>query len=570
MSRGRVRLEKLLKKLEKFKGVMEVSKVLNSTLELQEVLRRALTIEQQVMAAEAGCLLLLDEAGEELQFVTALGQVCDQLQAAQVKVGKGIAGWVAQHRESLLVPDAYADSRFDPSWDKKTGFTTKSLICIPLTSKDQLLGVAQVINRKDGVPFDDDDLELFTMFGGQLATAIANAALHRRLLDQQRMEQELEMARLIQRSFLPAPPPARPDLELHAANIPARSVSGDFYDFFTLSDGRQVVVIGDVSGKGVPAALYMANLLNMLRYRLNETADLGLGLTRLNEQLFTQSQKGMFVTLAVLALDVAAGTLEIYRAGHLPPLILSADGNHRFIVEGGGPPLGVIAASRIAPETVQLSPGDRVVLYTDGVTEAEDTRGGELGLEGLAQLVKAQTAPLPVLASLIFAEVNAAEGQPALHDDLTIVTLAWRPPVIDHCSCHYRLNFTSDPRFLRVMRQLIEHMGSNCALTADCLTKLKLALDEALTNIMRHSYGNDRNGRIEVMASRVGATLTFRLRDWGRKVDAQSICSRPLDQVRPGGLGVHFIKATMDEVDYDISQPEGTVLTLVKRLPQGG
>ena len=430
--------------------------------------------------------------------------------------------------------------------------------------------MAQVINRKDGKPFDEDDLELFTVFGGQLATAIANASLHRRLLDQQRLEQELDMARLIQRSFLPEPPPPRPEIEMHAANIPARSVSGDFYDFFKLGDGRQVIVIGDVSGKGVPAALYMANLLNMLRYRVNESADLGLGLRRLNAQLFTQSQKGMFVTLAVLALDTATGRLEFYRAGHLPPLILGADGSHRFVGEGGGPPLGVIPDIVIAPETVQLAPGDRVVLYTDGVTEAEGSAAADLGLEGLAAMLARQDVPLPVLTARIFAEVNAAEGQPALHDDLTVVIIAWRPLAPERCAFRHRLNFTSDPRFLRVMRQLVERIGSDCELTADFMTRLKLALDEALTNIMRHSYGGDRHGRIEVTVERNGSALTFRLRDWGRKADPAEIRSRSLDEVRPGGLGVHFIKATMDEVNYDTSQAEGTVLTLVKQMPQGG
>jgi len=230
---------------------------------------------------------------------------------------------------------------------------------------------------------------------------------------------------------------------------------------------------------------------------------------------------------------------------------------------------GVIQDIVIIPQTVRLAPGDRIVLYTDGVTEAEGTFAGDLGLEGLARVLEEQAAPLAVLTSRVFAEVNAAEGQPALHDDLTVVMLAWRPPAADPCTFTYSLAFVSDPRFLRVVRALAERIGADCALTADCVNKLKLALDEALTNIMRHSYDGRRDGRIAVTAERTGGTLTFRLRDWGRKVAPDAICSRPLDEVRPGGLGVHFIRATMDRVDYDISQPEGTILTLVKQLPGG-
>ncbi len=556
-------MEKLQRKIDKLMGVMEVSKVLSSTLELQEVLRRALTIEQEVMGAEAGCLLLLNESGEELQFVTALGEVCNQLQSAQVKLGRGIAGWVAQHREALLVPDAYADPRFDSSWDRKTGFTTKSIVCIPLLNKDTLLGVAQVINRKDGQSFDADDLELFTVFGGQLAIAIANAALHGRMLEQQRMQQELETAQLIQRSFLPAPPPPSADLHLHASNIPARTVSGDFYDFFPLDERRLCIIIGDVSGKGVPAALYMANLMNMLRYQLKGSDNPGLGLALLNAQLFAQSQKGMFVTLALLVLDTAAGALEVFRAGHLPPLVLGLDGQTTFLVEGGGPPLGIIPDLNLASQRVQLQPGDRVILYTDGVTEAE-SGGLDLGLEGLAEVVRTQQVPLNVLATRIFAEVNAAEGQAALHDDLTVVALQWRPQPL----AEYRLAFASDPRFLRVMRALIDQLGQERAFTADCTNKLKLALDEALTNIIRHSYDNRRDGRIAVTVTADAETLTFVLRDWGRTVETDKICSRELADVRPGGLGVHFIRSVMDDVDYDTQQEQGTLLTLRKRLPQ--
>lgn len=565
------RVKSLASKIEKFKGILEVSRVINSTLEIQEVLSRALTIEQEVMEAEAGSLLLLDEQGEHLRFVTALGEVSDQLKAAQVKVGQGLAGWVAEHRQPLLIPEAAKDPRFDASFDRKTGFTTRSMLCIPLLNKDKLLGVAQVINRRDGAPFDEDDLELFEFFGGQVAVSIDNAFLHKSLLAQQRIEQELETARLIQRSFLPETFPQIPGLALHAANVPARYVSGDFYDCFQRGN-ELLLIIGDVSGKGVPAALYMANLINMLRYRLAHAGEVGAALQQVNAQLERQGQRGMFVTLAILVIEIPTREVTVWRAGHLPPLVLRSDGSYLALMDGGGPPLGILPVLPLTPTSYRLQENETLLLYTDGVTESKTIPGPDLGHQGLAALAGKQRLPLPLLCARLLAEVNALDPREVLHDDCTLIAVRCSPAAACGPELNLRTEFTSDPRYLRYLRQVIEYLAPSCGFDPELLNKLKLALDEAVTNIIRHSYGGRNDGVIEADFDRVPEGLRIRLRDYGKQVDVAAIKSRPLDQVRPGGLGVHFIRSVMETVDYDTNFASGTRLTMVRRLaaPEAG
>ena len=202
--------------------------------------------------------MLVDEKKKKLIFEVALGEKGEEVKKIALPIDRGIAGETCTKGKPVLVNDVSQCKNFDCSFDEKTGFKTKSILCVPLKIKDSVIGVAEAINPCRKKEFDEDDIYLLSLFSNQVALAIEGARLHKKILLKKRLEDELNFARTIQQSFLPHEFPEDDRFSLYGVTHPARTVGGDFYDVFSLSDGRLGFTIGDVSGKGVPAALFMA------------------------------------------------------------------------------------------------------------------------------------------------------------------------------------------------------------------------------------------------------------------------------------------------------------------------
>ena len=210
-------------------------------------------------------------------------------------MGRGIAGYVARHLQPLVIPDARSDKRFLGEADKQTGFTTKSLIAVPLVGRGGLIGVAEIINPRHKVSFSDYDLEIFQTLCGQVAIAIENSIFHKESLEHERHMHELDLASTIQRSFLPESPVFHQGrMVVSAVNIPAKRVGGNLYDFVALGEGLAGVFIGDISGKGISAALYMAKIVSDFRYLAHRGNSPELVLDHLNA-LMTKAPRGLFL-----------------------------------------------------------------------------------------------------------------------------------------------------------------------------------------------------------------------------------------------------------------------------------
>lgn len=208
-------------------ALVEISKIINSTLDLDTLLTMIMEIIKQVLNAESGSLMLLDERGDELLYRVALGEKGSRLKERfRLKIGQGIAGWVAAHGEPLLVPDAARDARFYGAPDKTLNHRTRSILCVPLRGQGKLLGVLEAINSKSPGGFTPDDLSLFLAFASQAAVAIESARMHERLLEKQRVEQELKIANQIQRNFLPSSFPKPAGARVYARTVPAWETGG--------------------------------------------------------------------------------------------------------------------------------------------------------------------------------------------------------------------------------------------------------------------------------------------------------------------------------------------------------
>jgi len=415
-------ISRLEHKIKRLSTLIEVNGLISSSLNLDQILENVMTISKQVMNADASSLMLIDEKTNELVYEVALGTVGEKLkQEFRLKMGQGIAGTVAQEGKPLLLEDAYTHPKFYRGHDEATGYRTKSMITVPLKVRERITGVAQVINRLDGKPFDTDDLELFIALCSMVAIAIENAKMHRSLMEKQRLVKDMEFARTIQESFLPQKAPEVQRYRFSAHYTPALEVGGDFYDFIHLDENLTGIVIGDVSGKGVSAALYMAKLGSDMRTLAFTEQSPVVALAKLNDLLAERSRRGMFATLLYIELDSRSGKLTISNAGHLPPIIKKADGSLMTLANAGGAPLGMLPGMKFSQETARLERGETVILYTDGIVEAMNAKEELYGYARFEALLKKSPPDPDMIKTAIIEDVNRFTGLSPQHDDMTLV-----------------------------------------------------------------------------------------------------------------------------------------------------
>jgi sigma-B regulation protein RsbU (phosphoserine phosphatase) len=326
-----------------------------------------------------------------------------------------------------LIPDAYKDPRFNPSFDRETGFRTRCLLTVPLKARGNLIGVAQVLNRREvnGTPtvFDELDMVKFSTLADYAAIALENARLHREILDQRLLEQDVKSARAIQDSFLPHTFPKTRRFEFGAKSVPTMGIGGDLYDVFELDDTHVALTIADVSGHGVSAALYMARTLSELKHIAHRFRDPSEAIRMLNLALIGQFLSGAFVTLLLCVLDTKNGMLTYAGAGHPPALLSRSDGSLEYLFTRDGIPLGILENAQFPETTIHLQPGDRVLMYTDGVIEAVNGRGEPFGLKGLREMVSKHTGAPEQLIERVLDGVYAHATSEEPLDDIAMIAL---------------------------------------------------------------------------------------------------------------------------------------------------
>jgi phosphoserine phosphatase RsbU/P len=418
----------LEQKIKRLSSLIEVNGIISSSLILDDILSNVMTISKQVMNADASSLMLVDERTNDLVYEVALGTVGEKLkQEFRLKMGQGIAGSVALEGRPLLIEDAYTHPKFYRGHDDATGYRTKSMITVPLKVGERITGVAQVINRLDNKPFDSDDLELFIALCGLAAIAIDNAKLHKSLMEKQRFVTDMQFARTVQESFLPQKNPEITNFKFSSHYTSAQEVGGDFYDFIQLDKERIGIVIGDVAGKGVPAALFMAKLGSDLRTLAFTEKCPATALEKLNDLLVERSRRGMFVTLLYVELNSRNGSLTIANAGHLPPIVKKADGLVKKLSASGSSPLGILAGMKLGLETGSIDCGDTVILYTDGIIEAKNAREELYGYDRFEACIRNSSSDSDIMKAGIIDDVNRFTGLSPQHDDMTLVCFGVLP-----------------------------------------------------------------------------------------------------------------------------------------------
>ena len=304
-------------------ALLRVSKALATEIRLDDLLQVIVEKAAEVMDADRATLFLYDESRNELWSKTTQRL---EIKEIRLPLGVGIAGTVAETRTPINIPDAYADARFDPDFDKETGYRTRSILCLPLIGNgDRLIGVIQVLNKKDQEVFNEADESLLSGLSAHITVALERARLIEAYVEKQRMEETLKLAHDIQMSMVPKifPPfPDRSEFDIFATLAPAKEVGGDFYDFFFIDNDHLCFAVGDVSGKGVPASLFMAVTKTLFRATASNGGTPGEILARLNAEICRDNDSCMFVTLFCAILNIRTGQVDYSNGGHNPPYYL--------------------------------------------------------------------------------------------------------------------------------------------------------------------------------------------------------------------------------------------------------
>ena len=403
------------------RALVDASKILNSTLDLDRLLELILEVATREMGADRGTVYLLDKQAGELRARIAQGV---ETRILRVKVGQGISGQVAATGEAIRIPDAYQDPRFAQNFDAKSGYRTRNMLCTPIRNKTgEIIGVIQLLNKIEGT-FEIVDEIFLQALTVHVAIALENAKLHAEVVDQQRIRTELELGRQIQQNLLRPPPSKWHRYRLAARAETCYEVGGDFYDFLPISNSTLWVIIADVSGKGISAALVMSTIQASLRALLVGVHSFERLLEQMNEMVRDFTGGSIYLTLFLALLDSESKRMHYINAGHNPPALVRANGKVEMLEEGGTV-LGLLPHVRYSRAQVNLHKGDVLVLYTDGVAEATNAAGDMFGLEALARSVEAarpNATPESVLARIVADVREFSEGTPQ-GDDQTLVVI---------------------------------------------------------------------------------------------------------------------------------------------------
>lgn len=419
---------------------------LHGIFDLEEVLKMIMNCVISVSNASAGAIFLISDNKKELTVETVEGlfpplhktssyvsskakYIMERFKAERIKVGEGIVGEVAKTGNPILIKKAENDPRVP---EVSTDFLKiKTMVITPLKIKEEVVGVIALVNKKDDTRFTEMDDAMLRALGSQAAVSINNAKIYKELSVKERMERELQIAKDIQQFILPKDSPHVEGFDIVSLYRSAMEVGGDYYDYVQVSENELGIVIGDVSGKGVPGALVMAmvrSILQAIGIGNHSTKDV---LSKLNKHVCNSLKTDMFVSIFYCILDTKNRTLTYSRAGHDPLILLPAGKSDHELLTTNGIAIGLsdpaVFSGVIEEKTVHLAPDDIVLFYTDGITEAMNEKQEEFGFDRLIKVITLNRAlEAKDISAKVDEEVTQFAGNMHQHDDITMVVLKAR------------------------------------------------------------------------------------------------------------------------------------------------
>lgn len=398
----------------------EIARELSSTLVLNDLLRTIGRLTKRLIDYHRFSILLADEQTKTFNTMLSIRQNEQMPARCTVAFGEGIVGSAASLRQPVVVPEVTADPRYIEANPE-----TRSEMAVPLIHRDRVIGVVDLESPQAGY-FTDAHVRIFSTLAPQIAIAIENARLYERVVRSERlMERDLERAREIQLHLMPALCPVIPGLEICARFLPAYELGGDLYDFLKYGKDEHAILVGDVSGKGAPAALYGAMASGILRSLAPQKPSPPEMLRKLNSMLLERRIEGHFMTLTYGIWQARTRTLRLANGGM--PLPILVRGGHAKPLRVEGVPLGLLESAEHQETMVTLQPGDVLAFYSDGLLEASNPQQEEFGSRRLENLLRENAArPTEQILEAVFAEIARFEQGQARRDDQTMLLLKVR------------------------------------------------------------------------------------------------------------------------------------------------
>ena len=519
--------------------ILAVTAKLAAPFDLETMLAEVIDAATRVLHAERGSVWLYDRDADELVL-----HVANEIVPVRIPAGTGLVGSCARTREIINVPDCYADARFDPSTDRRTGYRTRCLLTLPLVDhKGVLVGVMQLLNKAAGV-FDAADESLGRVLAAQCAVALQRTLMMEELIEGEKMRQQLETARVVQMSTLPAQMPEVAGYDVYGSFKPADLTGGDTYDLALIEQGL-LIVLGDATGHGIGPALSVTQMQAMLRMAFRMGADLETAYLQVNNQLAERLPADRFITAFIGLLNPATHSLRFHSGGQGPILCYQPASGACVDYKPTSFPLAAMPLERLRPAiTVELGEGDLLALISDGIFEYHNSAGEQFGEHRVRELLAAHHAkPAAEIGAVLLRAVETFAAGAPQEDDMTIV-------LVKRAGVAGRSFRRSNDALEAIFAFTAENMNEELRRTVD------FVLEELFTNVVKYGRKSDVPVRIDIgrIAGGVEVTLTdtdAEPFDVTRAPDAD--INLPIERRKPGGLGIHLVRRMVDSIAYQYS-----------------
>lgn len=410
--------QRLRKAVDELSTLNELARVISSTMNLDAVIENIVKRAVKAVHGQQGMITLVDEqAPTEMKTLIRAQSTSDH---QRFHLNQNILGWMMINKKPLLANDISADTRFS---GVETDADQRSLLCVPLLVKNRLIGILAVFNKKDHSEFSQDDQRLLSIIAAQSGQILENTRLYEQEKSLLTMQEQVKLASKIQMELLPQKAPSIKGYEIAGKSIPAQQVGGDYFDFIHIDEHRIAVCLGDVTGKGLPASLLMANTQATLRGQTLLAASAKECIERSNTLLFRSTSDEKFVTLFYGILDTHRNELCFCNAGHDNPYLLS-DGKDARRLKTGGIVLSVMEEFPYEEEVVVMEPGDMLVIYSDGIPEAMNLHQELFSDEKLGELLKeCRSLSAMEVIDKVVAAAKAHAGNWPQSDDMTMLVV---------------------------------------------------------------------------------------------------------------------------------------------------
>jgi phosphoserine phosphatase RsbU/P len=414
---------RLRRAVEELSTLNDLALAIGASVNSEEIMHTIIRRSLRAVDAEEGVITLVDES-RDLSMKTLVRTMVSSSERSPFHVHQNLLGWMHINKKPLVVNDMFTDSRFHGvRWDREI----RSILCVPMMVKSKLIGILTLFNKKHNETFTGEDQRLTAIIAAQSAQVIENARLYEEEQAYLRLQREIAVASKIQKELLPDENPILAGYAIAGTSISAQVVGGDYYDFIRLDEHRLCFCVGDVAGKGLSAALLMANLQATLRGQIMTSDSPGECLKKANQLLFHSTPPDRFVTLFFGLIDTRDHTLRYCNAGHDQPFYISSRNDVQRLTTGDFI-LGIMDTCDFHDATISFEPGDVLAVPTDGISEAlneEDEQFGEENLER-SLLEKKNGTPEEILRGVV-AEIDRYRGNAVQADDITMIVLKRNP-----------------------------------------------------------------------------------------------------------------------------------------------